>query len=1021
MTSILNLFSNFNDLTKPKSVTDNVTEYKGNISTRNRGSIALNQGTQFKKYQDKIINNLEQRIQKGDLVEGFEGLELNKNGLTNQTINTINKTDFSSQQQIIKNLKNDYDNTLKEYQTLNASINGNLNNYIDRVNPNNPYLGKVIQLKGGELFYVTNQGIAKQFVNLSTYQKMAGKNGLPPVGELTPLSIPWDNSYQSTGATIPTKPPLITGTPIQIGQSVGNEGSNVYVNSIVKNPIGSYIGCYNNLSSSTGEIMFSPKMNSSNNVNGYVSAASSVFQNNNDSAGSWCAFDQNKDTCWNSGVYSEIDGKEFYDKNNGNYIGQNTYDVKNTNGSAIVIKGESLQLNLPKNIPLTRYELQGCGNSTGTDPGTWYVIGYNGTQMEVVDFRENEIFNLTMKSFNVSNPKPYSNYTIVITMVGDPKASAGSRTSVQIAQWSLYTGKNSDSTNPAMSNVGQLNFDQCQNYAVNSGNKYFGLQTIDNNGVGNCMISNDLAEVQIYGKGINYVNTILWQSNTTGNNLGSTANFYNGSLNVLNSSGASIFSTPNNRTEPSNYIGCYADRIPRAMPIYKKGTKSYNWTSYNYEKCQQIAVSTGSTYFGLQDSTSGENALCSLGNNLSQAQKYGVAKNCTKISDGSWSGGAWSNAVYSTETPTENYFLILQDDGNMCIYLGSSPSDNQGLIWETKSNGKQQNPNPNFTAVKGKYGKNWISNGSTLAPGDFVGSTDGSIYFIMQNDGNLVLYTSSVTSKCSNVAGKTVGAEDTNALYEIITMGNKDSIGKLAYIDQNSELHSYPSNNVKYSDAYTTYIGIDSSGNDISGAAYGNSTVEKCKASCNSNDNCAGFTFSNNVCYPKTSSMFPNGSIQTNKNVNLYTRDKGPINQPIGVPGTVKNIDSITYDNYKDGGAISKSYGFSKATATQKQQLEQLESKLNLLTSQINGYTNKFSSATDSLNNQSYKNMEGLGDYLKDFKKTKNNIKNFNTNIENILNDSDITVLQKNYDYLFWSILATGTVLVTMNIAKTIN
>ena len=39
-------------------------------------------------------------------------------------------------------------------------------------------------------------------------------------------------------------------------------------------------------------------------------------------------------------------------------------------------------------------------------------------------------------------------------------------------------------------------------------------------------------------------------------------------------------------------------------------------------------------------------------------------------------------------------------------------------------------------------------------------------------------------------------------------------------------------------------------------------------------------------------------------------------------------------------------------------------------------------------------------------------------NIQNILKDSDIVVLQKNYDYLFWSILAAGTVLVSMNIVK---
>ena len=35
-----------------------------------------------------------------------------------------------------------------------------------------------------------------------------------------------------------------------------------------------------------------------------------------------------------------------------------------------------------------------------------------------------------------------------------------------------------------------------------------------------------------------------------------------------------------------------------------------------------------------------------------------------------------------------------------------------------------------------------------------------------------------------------------------------------------------------------------------------------------------------------------------------------------------------------------------------------------------------------------------------------------------LLDDSDIAVLQKNYDYLFWSILATGTVVVAMNIVK---
>ena len=74
MTSIVNLFSNFNDLTKPKSVTDNVTDYKANANSCSEPSPSLSQGKKFKKYQGKIANNLEKRIKKSDLVEGFEGI-----------------------------------------------------------------------------------------------------------------------------------------------------------------------------------------------------------------------------------------------------------------------------------------------------------------------------------------------------------------------------------------------------------------------------------------------------------------------------------------------------------------------------------------------------------------------------------------------------------------------------------------------------------------------------------------------------------------------------------------------------------------------------------------------------------------------------------------------------------------------------------------------------------------------------------------------------------------------------------
>jgi hypothetical protein len=88
------------------------------------------------------------------------------------------------------------------------------------------------------------------------------------------------------------------------------------------------------------------------------------------------------------------------------------------------------------------------------------------------------------------------------------------------------------------------------------------------------------------------------------------------------------------------------------------------------------------------------------------------------------------------------------------------------------------------------------------------------------------------------------------------------------------------------------------------------------------------------------------------------------------------------------------------------------------LSSQITSFTNKFDTGSDTAMNQSNKNVNGIKDYLQGIATTNDKIVNFDNNFQNMLSDSDITVLKHNYDYLFWSILATGTVLLSMNILK---
>ena len=80
--------------------------------------------------------------------------------------------------------------------------------------------------------------------------------------------------------------------------------------------------------------------------------------------------------------------------------------------------------------------------------------------------------------------------------------------------------------------------------------------------------------------------------------------------------------------------------------------------------------------------------------------------------------------------------------------------------------------------------------------------------------------------------------------------------------------------------------------------------------------------------------------------------------------------------------------------------------------------TNALNTDEIKVGNQSTLQTQNIANYLNEYKNTNTKIKNSTSNITGIVRDSDINVLKENYNYLFWSILAVGTVLVTMNITK---
>ena len=716
---INNIFTSVNNLTTIKKTPFPEKSYSK--QKREPAFPALKQGEKFKMYQTKIANNLEK---KSPLIEGFDSLTAQTNNVIQTARRSLQGKQGSPQQ---------YNSTVNEYDEFMKKIKNSTTDYFDRVNPNNPYLGKNVCLSDGTCGYVTQQGVFKPYPDSQTFTNTAGKNGCPKAT----IKINGQGDTNNVGSAISSIPPLVVGTPMQSGQSCGNEGSTVMVNRLISDPVVSYVGCY-------------------------------------------------------------------------------------------------------------------ADNTT----------------------------------------------TPLMTFLGATNTSSS--------------------------------YNECKDSAINGGYRYFGLQGVDySTAKGYCSATNDLANATSLGN--SYVitgQTALWSSGTIGDNQGSIAQLNgDGTMVVNNNNGTTIFTTPvpeSVKTQPNPYIGCYS------LGSDSKNDEISGRYTMTFDQCQDLATDKGYQYFGVGGNNRGDMVKRCMGySDLTTAQQNGLSQKCKSQT----AGGSSSASIYATDNNTTlgNSFLILQDDGNMSIYGGTSPSDNQGLIWSSGTAGKQGAPNPQYSAANGKYGKNWITSDSTLAAGDFVGSKNGNLALIMQNDGNLVLYAFSQKSNCKKMSDGNYGAGvGGNSLYDIGKVGNVNVLSHSAYIDQDANLHA------------------------IEGMQ------------------------------------------------------------------TAANIDSNMYDSYvkSDASTNTTTNGLQRATATQRERLAQLQSQLDSAASQMATSTGNYGAGLQQAQAQSRTNIQGVQTYLDNLKTTNIKIKHFNTNVENILKDSDIVVLQKNYEFILWSILAIGSAVVAFNVVK---
>lgn len=372
---------------------------------------------------------------------------------------------------------------------------------------------------------------------------------------------------------------------------------------------------------------------------------------------------------------------------------------------------------------------------------------------------------------------------------------------------------------------------------------------------------------------------------------------------------------------------------------------------------------------------------------------------------------AWTDYIYTFTVPTSQIYRLYFSGTNA---LGDQSSAIQNIVLSTVS---QQN-------ADGKYSysdcqQSAIVNGFRYFGLQNVNPETNTGYCAVSNQPPSG--TSSFGSECIQLNDATMGGgPNTVASYDVGSTSVISNMGKLAYVDGDSNLYTYAADNQTFDTSYSLLPNAIIAGNDIMGAAFKNATVSACETACNNNAQCAGFVTSSDgtQCWPKTQGIYP-FKPSASENTNVYIRTKQPLNAAANNMNAHANTDTITYQHYINKGDVANIKEPPLIQLPSQLQSTLLQSTLNTLSTQIATLTSRFESGAKQASQQSMQNARGLQSYTSDIRhlvrKTTDAYNNSN-NYENIVQDSDIVVLQQNYNYLIWSMMAMGTVLIAINV-----
>ncbi len=544
---------------------------------------------------------------------------------------------------------------------------------------------------------------------------------------------------------------------------------------------------------------------------------------------------------------------------------------------------------------------------------------------------------------------------------------------------STYVGCYNDSLNaPAMkkmSNAGQIyDFTSCKQAAIDTGNLYFGLQNL--NPVTNkssCYVSNDFEKSTKYK-----TSTTACKNDNDGYIYGAK------SVNA-------IYKTPD-----TTYIGLFNDSpdTGRTMRPINNGSETFT-----YETCKKEAVNRNKKFFGLQNfNTETQQSACLVGDDYNDISKYGVSTASYTGDDKKIYGGTWTNAVYQIDTEKSDYIGCYNDNESSpsmtVVDNGSSKYSFKKCQKEAITSGKQY-----FALQGGKKGSSKC----------FV-SDD------LQSAQKYGIYKPCIESASDR---NTYGMSGNNALYKMNKAGYPSDMSKIGYVDGNDKLMEYPSSMIVPGTNYSKYVGYDSNSKIVKTIT--NTTYNDCVTACNSSTSYYGFVFDNSTStgYLKGKDILNPSLKVPNSNTDLYLRDVKTKNANMSCNRSTVSINSNMWRKYSKGSMMTPNTTCSLTgrLTDQNKKIATLQNQIGQVGGQIISILNNLKKQTNDVKSKIGINSSKIDADLVMYNQTINEIQNYKKgedNINNITKETNLLVLYQNYNYMFWSILAISTMIISM-------